>query len=169
MISEVFLKNRSKLQQTMVLSFIAFAFLRCESSGSGTPVNIPLIEIDCTSTKCSAVASGGYEVTINITKSGCAANQIEFEPIVDGVANITCVNGTGCSGSVTSWRDNQGQATSTILSNVYYVCGWLDLDPGAKNPNDAFAEENLSITSAPITLSDWGATNYFFRKRLPQP
>lgn len=151
------------MKKFFFLLAISFLNMRCESSGSGSPVDIPNVEIDCTTATCSA-ANGGYEVTVNFSIAACAKDQLEFGSVVAGTANITCVNGAGCSGTVSSWRDNNGATTTTINSRTYSVCGWIDIDPGDKNPNDAFSEENALVSESTITLSDWGAANYFIRK-----
>ena len=156
------MKNVFLLFSVCVLNF------GCESAGTGTPVPIPNIEIDCTTSKCTTTATGTYEVVINVTGSGCAVDQIDLNPVITGTANIICTNGSGCSGTVTSWRDNNGNTTTEVVSSTYSVCGWLDLDnSSAKNPNDAFADENLLITTSTITLTDWGASN-FSRKKYPK-
>lgn len=146
---------------------MAFFIARCESAGSGTPVNIPAVDIRCQTSLCASVASGSYEVTVDFTSSGCAKDQIDDLHYAVGTANITCINGNGCSGTVSSWRDNNGASITQILSSTYSVCGWIDLDPGAKNPNDDFSEQSFLISSSPtITLSTWGAGNYLILPRV---
>ncbi len=154
------------MKKIFFLLVLAFLNMRCESSGSGSPVDIPNIEIDCTTATCSGAASGGYEVTVNFSIAACSVDQLEFGSVVAGTANVTCVNGVGCSGVVSSWRDNNGSVTTTINSRTYSICGWIDLDPGNKNPNDAFSEESVLVASSTITLTDWGAANYFIRKSI---
>ncbi|MBY0384605.1 hypothetical protein K2X05_05550 [bacterium] len=132
----------------------------CESAGTGDPVDIPDVIIDCQNGKCTGVATGSYEVTINITSSGCADDQIPLAPVVAGTANITCTNGVGCSGTVSTWRDNNSSITSQIPSSTYSVCGTIDLDRSlTKNPGDAYADESRLVTASFITLSDWDAQN----------
>lgn len=150
-----------------VIVFLLLGFLNtsCESAGTGTPVPIPNVEIDCTTAKCTS-ATGVYEVVINITGSGCAVDQIDLAAVITGTVNVLC-NSSGCSGTVSSWRDSDtGNTTTEIISSTYSVCGWIDLDstPG-KSVNDAFADENLLVTTSTITLTDWGASNYSRTKR----
>jgi hypothetical protein len=150
------------------LFFISLAFLisRCESSGTGDPVSIPDVEIDCQTTKCSSAATGSYDVVINITSSGCADDQIPLAPVVAGTATIICTNGLGCSGTVNSWRDTNSTPTTEIPSSTYSICGWIDLDGlSTKNAGDAYAEQSQLVTSIAITLSDWDAQNERLSRR----
>lgn len=149
------------VKNILFLSLVSFINVSCESAGTGTPVPIPNIQIDCTVSKCATAATGSYEVVINVTGSGCAVNQIDMSPVITGTVNVTCTNGSGCTGTVTSWRDNNGNTETEVISSTYSVCGWIDIDstPG-KSVNDAFADENILISTSTITLTDWGASNY---------
>lgn len=154
------------IKNFIVLFLLSFLNVSCESAGTGTPVPIPNVEIDCTTAKCSAVSTSSYDVVINVTSSGCAFDQIETLPVITGTVNVICTNGSGCSGTVSSWRDKNGNTETEIISSTYSVCGWIDLDSNPnKTINDAFADENILITESTITLTDWGASNYRHTKR----
>lgn len=154
------------MKKTVLLLISAFLIIRCESAGTGEPIVIPNVDVDCTTAKCKAVPSNDYELTVSMTGSGCAQDQIELDPVISGTANASCVNGVGCRGTVSTWRNVNSTTVTTVPSSTYSVCGWIDLDAGGPNPNDAFANENLLVTSATITLTDWGATYFIPRKRL---
>ena len=153
------------MKNTIFLILLSVLTIRCESSGTGEPVDIPDVVIDCQNAKCIA-ENGSYDVVINITSSGCADDQIPLAPVVAGTASITCINGIGCSGTVTSWRDTNSNTTTTIPSSTYSICGWIDLDGlSTKNAGDAYAEESRLVSTSAITLSDWDAQNERFIRR----
>lgn len=148
------------VKNILFLFLWSLATLSCESAGTGTPVPIPDVEIDCTVANCTA-ATGSFEVVINVTRSGCAVDQIDLDPVITGTVNVICAGSSGCSGTVSSWRDNNGNTVTEVISSTYSICGWIDLDNSSiKNPNDAFADENLLISTSTLTLTDWGASNY---------
>ena len=158
------------MKKALFLILFGVLLNRCESAGSGDPVAIPDVIIDCQNAKCSAEATGSYEVTINITSSGCADDQIPLAPVVAGTANITCTFGFGCSGTVTSWRDNNSSPASQIPSSTYSICGTIDLDRSlTKNPGDAYADESRLVSASSITLSDWDAQNERTTRRASFP
>jgi hypothetical protein len=146
-----------------VLLIFAGLLVRCESSGTGEMVDIPNVQIDCDTALCLS-RPGIHSVVVNITRSGCAADQIEMSPVVVGDASATC-GGSGCTATVTSWRDVNASTVTQIESRVYSVCTHLNLDDiTGKSINDEFAEENLLVTSITINLTDWGAENYRYQK-----
>ncbi len=158
------------MKKAIFLVLVGVFLNRCESAGTGVPVDIPDVIIDCQNAKCSATSTGSYEVTINITSSGCADDQIPLAPVVAGTANITCTNSFGCSGTVTSWRDNNSSPTSQIPSSTYSICGTIDLDRSlTKNPGDAYADESRLVSTSSITLSDWDAQNERTTRRASFP
>lgn len=157
------------MKKSVLIIMVAFFITNCESAGTGDPVPIPNVQINCDTAKCKAVPSNLYEVTITVTLSGCAEDQIGMIPVVSGTANITCISTVGCQGTVNTWRDTNSSTVTTVPSKTYSVCGWIDLDIGVPNANDAFADENLLVTSATITLTDWGATYFFRTKALHHP
>lgn len=151
----------------LFLFLLGFLNVSCESAGTGTPVPIPDVQIDCDNTKCTTVATGSYEVVVNVTLSGCAVDQIETIPVIVGTVNVTCINGSGCTGTVSSWRDTNGATETEVTSRTYSVCGWIDFDGiSGKSVGDAFADESLLISTSTITLTDWGASNYSRAKSL---
>lgn len=155
------------MKNAFFLLLLGTLLSRCESAGTGEIISIPDFQIDCQTTQCAAVATGSYDLVVNVTSSGCAVDQIELAPVIAGTASVICTNGSGCLGTVTSWRDTNSNATTQIQSSTYSLCGWIDLDNlSTKNPADAFAEENRFVSAATIRLSDWGAANYSRARRV---
>lgn len=140
-----------------LISLFFIAVVGCESAGSGTPVNIPTVHISCTSDKCKS-ATGTFDLYVNIAPYGCAVDQIGLS-VADATGSVIC-NTSGCTGSVSSWEDNNSSITQ-IESRTYDICGWIDLNTSIfKDSLDAFSEETQLVTESAITLTDWGAANY---------
>jgi hypothetical protein len=153
------------MKQISLLFLLTHILLGCESSGTGEQVDIPPVRIECDTVECMG-APGIHRVVVNFTLSGCAVDQIELYPVVVGDADVTCI-GTGCTGTVSSWRDTNANSVTQIESRVYSVCAHINLDNiTGKSVNDEYAEENLLISSSStlLTLSTWGADNYRIQK-----
>jgi hypothetical protein len=127
--------------------------------GSGVIINMPSAQISCDSAKCAGEV-GARDAYVVLSRSGCDPSQINYEPIVaTGFVSVTC-GGSGCSGTVTSWSDDNGDLLTEVESRSYYVCGWIDIDGNtAKDPaDDAYSEEYRTVTESTLTLSDWSVT-----------
>ncbi len=133
----------------------------CESSGDGTQVDAPNIDIVCSTSKCtSGLPSKDAYVVLSL--SGCAPDQIGFDTIASGTTQLLCTGGS-CRGTVTNVTPD------TISARSYYVCGWVDVnDDSLQNSADAFAEDNTYISGSPLSLTSWSVTYSFSRQRHPQ-
>lgn len=141
------------------LVVLAFFTTSCER-GSGAPVPIPDVHIECSTGNCVG-ATGTHVASVVFTRSGCAPDQMNFEFIASGNANVSCVSGT-CSGTVTTWGDKNQNLVTEILSNFYYICGWIDLNDSIVDNNDAFSHTSDTIVSGEtLTITDWSATRQF--------
>ena len=134
----------------------------CAKSGTGS-TTIPEISLDCTTVKCKS-ALGTYSAVTIISRSGCAPDQVELDPIAVGsIGNMIC-GSTGCTGTISSWADNNGSPITSMDSNSYYVCSRIDLDrDDLVDVGDEYSELRITIESA-TTISavggDWGVS-YF--------
>lgn len=150
-----------EIKNKMQWAFVAVAVIfisACDSTGDGTMVEVPRVDIRCTTAKCSGMPVG-TDVVVNFTLSGCSGDQITFDEYASGGMRLTCGGGV-CSGTITSWEP------SAIPSRSYYVCGWIDIDDNSqRNSLDAFSEQQTYITGAPLELTDWGATYSNTRQR----
>lgn len=144
-----------KIQFHYIFSLLVFFFLGCNSSDEGASVDAPNTDISCSTSKCSV--SGVRDVVINLTLSGCSPDQIGFENIATGSGEVLC-NGSSCTGTVREW------SPATFASRTYYVCGWIDADPGIKSANDAFSESQIYISGSPLSISNWSVTYSFSTK-----
>lgn len=132
-------------------------FTACESTGTGVGIETPRVDITCSNSKCNV--SGFKDAYVVITKSGCSANQIDFESVATGAIQLLCTS-SSCSGTLSSW------SASSIESRSYYVCGWIDInDNSVKDSADAFSEDYIFLSGSPLTMTNWSVTYSFIRQR----
>ncbi|MCB9072808.1 MAG: hypothetical protein H6623_04235 [Bdellovibrionaceae bacterium] len=146
------------------LLFIGFncLLIACEKGGSGVKTLPPEIEITCSGGKCSGV-TGFRDVVVNITKSGCQPDSIDYEHIAAGTGSVFC-SGSSCTGSIgsASWSE------TTIPESSYYVCGWININSSnAKDSQDAFSENYQYVSGSSILMTNWSVT-YTFSRKIPQ-
>lgn len=134
------------------------ALAGCESSGDGTKVDAPNVDIRCNTSKCTsgAVNKDAYVV---LSLSGCAPDQIGFDTVASGSVQLICTGG-GCTGTVTNITPDN------FTSRSYYVCGWIDVnDDGVQNSTDAFSEDNVFVSGSTLSITSWSVTYTFSRQR----
>lgn len=126
--------------------------ISCESSGDGTAVAPPNIDLDCSDAKCAV--AGFRDAVVVLSLSGCAPDQITFEtPAATGNVQLVC-NGTACSGTLSQW------SKETVPSRAYWICGWIDIDDDnfIDETSDAFSDDRAAITGSALTITNWSVT-----------
>lgn len=147
---------RTRLQRFLIWVGLSVLIASCETGGSGVQVPAPDIEVTCTGGKCAGV-SGLRDVVINITSSGCAPDQIDYEAVAAATGTVLC-NGSSCSGTVSTWN------TSSVESRTYYICGWIDINNTSKDSADAFSENYQFVSGSTISMTNWSVTYTFSQK-----
>lgn len=146
----------NKMRWIFLLTGLGF-ISACESTGSGVTIDAPMVDLNCSTSKCAV--AGFRDAYVVLTRSGCAEDQIGFETVATGTEQLIC-SGSSCSGTVTQW------APSTIESRTYYVCGWIDIDnTGTKTSADAFSEDQLFVSGSTLTITNWSVSYFILRKR----
>jgi hypothetical protein len=98
-----------------------------EPAGSGEPVSIPKLFINCTTSQCRTNAAPNPRITAIYTTSGCDAP--DFGSIISASTEALSCNGTtGCYGELSGWIDSEGNPVTTIASGVYSICARIDYD-----------------------------------------
>lgn len=93
------------------------------TGGTGEPVSIPQVVVNCTTAQCKTDSSPYVFVTF--TQSGCDNPGFAWQ--ISGSTTINCTATSGCYGSIPSWvEDGQGTVARTIPSGTYDICGWID-------------------------------------------
>ncbi len=116
--------------KTLKLFFIlalAGAAVSCaEIAGSGTPVAIPTVVVDCTTADCQA---GPSQIAfVYITDANCSIGFLGGAA-ASSSAQATCGGATGCRVTMTSWISGTSHETTTqVPSGTYTVCGYIDMD-----------------------------------------
>lgn len=127
----------------------------CESSNAA-PTDIPNFSISCDISQCNAGVTGqGF---VFLMKSNCPApGESSFEPTVSGNTVLSC-NSNGCSGTVSSWSDPNGNPATEIISGSYQVCSYIDSNGNlAKGSGEPEHDSSRVVRdSTPVTLEAWG-------------
>lgn len=101
---------------------------RCQpSAGSGAdgaPTSIPTFQISCASSNCSSSGNVIRNIFVYLTTSGCAT--ASYGQVATGTGQVSCSGGV-CSTSNLTWINSSGSIITKIPSNIYDVCGLIDL------------------------------------------
>lgn len=131
-------------------------FVSCaEQAGSGSYVPIPSVRVECTTSRCKATG-GSINAFVIFTISGCA--NPSYGEVASGSSAVTC-NGSGCTGTVTTFLDSTSQSVTSIPDGSYSVCVTIDLDrnySGTQQVGDAAGDlaTNLRVNAATtVTVS----------------
>jgi len=154
------------MMKKIIFAAIAMLVLNaCESAGSGVPVDIPDVAIDCDTGDCQG-AGASKDAYVYYTLSGCNPDQVEFALAATATLNVSC-SGAGCTGIATTWRNSTGQVITQIPSNRYYVCAWIDINGDAEpDAADEFGDTTQSVVDdSGITISDWDVIYTFSRSK----
>ena len=118
-------------------------------------MGIPNFAISCDIAQCNGSVTGqGF---VMLMKSNCPdPGENSFEPSASGNTALVC-NSFGCTGTVSSWIDPDGNPITEISSGGYQVCAYVDSDGDtAEESGEPEHESRLTISSsATVTLSDW--------------
>lgn len=144
--------------KALFFCMFAWALAGCESSGDGTKIDVPDVQIACSTSKCTS-GSPSKDAYVVLSLSGCAPDQIGYDTVASGSTQLLCTGGS-CHGTVTNITP------SSVASRSYYVCGWIDVnDDSTQNSADAFSEDFLFVSGSTLTLSNWSVTYSFSRAR----
>lgn len=113
-----------------------------EAVGTGAPVAIPTVLVECTTPQCKA--STNPLVFVWITTATCNWNLIDNATVVNSTTT-TCDPTSGCRVVLPAdWiLGSNNQATSTLPSGYYTVCGRINnmrTLPQNVSPNDVTIE-----------------------------
>ena len=95
-----------------------------EQAGSGNYVPVPSVRVECTTSRCKATG-GSINAFAVFTISGCT--NPSFGEVASGSSTVSC-NGSGCTGTVTTFVDSGSQSVTSIPDGLYSVCVTIDLD-----------------------------------------
>lgn len=156
------------LARASVFGLLALGFVTgcAEAVGTGLPVKIPTVVVDCTTNQCKS-SSSPY-VFVWITKTTCNWQLIDNAVAV--VSTTAACNPTsGCRVTMPSnWvLGSNHQSSTTVPSDSYTVCGRINNNrtlPHSVSTNDVTAEiGSLSIVEStgvvslggPGSLTSW--------------
>lgn len=124
-----------------------------ETTGSGAPVSIPRVFIDCTTGACNSNTVPNPRITVMFTTSGC--DLPDFGSAIAGTSEaITCTATSGCYGEITSWVDSDGDVATTVPSGTYSLCARIDYNrdyPATTSGDTRGVLDNVSVGSVTST------------------
>ncbi len=92
----------------------------CQPAGSGEPVGIPSVTLNCSTGPC-ATANGSRSFVMFVTAAGCA--NPEFDARLSAAGTVNC-SGGACTGVADSWASASGRETTIAASN-YDFCAFI--------------------------------------------
>lgn len=132
-----------------------------EPTGTSEQVSVPSVTINCTTASCLVGTSHNFYVYY--TTSGCSTfSNIDFGFAVSGSVRLSCSATSGCTGSVSSWRNRNSQ-TNVFSSGTYDICVYGDMnDNWASAPDSSDVKgisSSISVTSSTLaqTVSSFSA------------
>lgn len=135
----------------------ALALAGCtEPVGSGRFVSIPTVRVACTSARCLGATTGTAYLTL--TTSGCSSPG--FGETATGSVSVSCNGVTGCTGTITSFSNSNGSATS-IAEGFYSACISIDFNSNwtgtAITGDSTGSQNNVQIVSgvSQVTVSSY--------------
>ena len=116
-----------------------------ETANTGETVDIPAINMSCTSADCQAYVGANPRMLAYITSSGCVSPAVGTVRS-SSTTTISCTFGVGCSGFFSTWIDTGASTTTTMPSGTYSICVIVDYDrgnvTGAAESGDSSGELN---------------------------
>ncbi len=155
----IVLNMKSVLKFVLVATSV-WALSACsETADTGVPTAIPAVRVQCTTPDCRTNASP--TTALVFTTSGCTAPN--FGATLRYVSTSqSCSSTSGCnySASTSGWTDENGNATATIPSGTYSLCGCLDLDRSSVPFENCDQEASygpvlVDASTTQITLGTW--------------
>jgi dihydrodipicolinate reductase len=135
----------------LLAALAVFGSASCsETAATGVAVNIPQVQIRCTSDFCKANSTADV-VMIRFSTSSCTD---EFGVTVStSLASMSCNGTTGCTGTVNSpWLNTSHLETTTMPSGTYTLCAIMDFNNNS-NGIPSSGDSVGTINSVPVTAS----------------
>lgn len=139
-----------------LICVLVFLFaMGCEQS-SDTLVAIPQMNLECNSTDNPTCSTNSFTCTprqgfVYLTRSGCGDDG-NYSPVAGGSTFLTC-DTQGCSGSVSTWTDQNSNPVTEIISGSISICAYIDtncssIDDSSDliNYQDSFINSSISQT-----------------------
>ena len=145
------------MKKLLWITVLLLLFSACEKA-SNTVVGMPNIAVDCREAGCNTTLNEDT-VFVIVTKSGCA--NADFDPVASGSTNVSCT-ASGCTGSVSSWVDANGNSVSEIISGTHDICSYIDSISNTKqDAGEMVSVESKLITSdSSFTVETWTVGNF---------
>ena len=154
------------MKKVFLLLTASLGLFSC-TENSNTITKIPNVEMTCATSPCqSAQNSGSKDAYVIITLSGCAPDQVDLDAVASGSTTASCLSSVSCTGTVSSWRDRNGNAITEMISTSYYICSRINFDNtiGASSGDEYSEVRKYIISDDPVIAgnSSWGV-DYFSR------
>lgn len=91
-----------------------------------------------------------------MTRSGCGDSNSQFSPLAGGTTSLSC-DTNGCTGSVSSWVDDNGNPVSEVLTGSISVCSYIDLNCSDIDDSGDLVDyqETVFPVGDPMTVDTW--------------
>jgi hypothetical protein len=123
-----------------------------------TKVDIPSVDIRCTSLKCKSWSGGSPHVYVYYTTGGCSGDGANSE--ASGDQTIACAPGSGCQAVVSAHSGSFGaDDVDKLEEGNYSVCATITFNsnelPGQSPGSEASSQISLDSWSSSPTLDNW--------------
>ena len=161
------MKPLKTLLFSALLSPLLGPVLGCGSNGNTSPIDIPIMDLECQQTQAGDCSITGdnrdFHVGLIAGNTGADCAQVITAAGTDFYTGFrasgtvsSSLDSTKLVGSVTDWVDGDNQSATTIDSGTYTLCAYLDTnEDGLLSAGEPFARDVITLGQLSYVITDW--------------